>query len=93
MITQQPQTNTTKTEIDAIHFQSKKLTDDLVALVKGRKIRITSNWNGQPWGRSKPKKTGHVYTVRSGSLDPQWGIYLWLEGERLSIRENEVEWL
>lgn len=76
-----------------IHEESKALHARLERLVKGRKIRVAGDWNGQPWGRSKPSKRGKEYVVRGAGLDVQWGVFLWLEGERLSIRADEVEWL
>lgn len=64
------------------------------ALVVGRPVKIVSDYNGQPYGRSRKSMRGKVMTVeRIGSIDPQWGISLFLRGERVSVWENEIEWL
>jgi hypothetical protein len=64
------------------------------ALVVGRPVRILSEYNGQPYGRSRRSMKGREMTVESvASIDPHWGINLFLRGERVSIREKEVEWL
>ena len=64
------------------------------ALVTGRPVRILSNYNGQPYGRSRKSMKGREMTVeRVGSIDPHWGISLFLRGERVAIWEKEVEWL
>ena len=39
-----------------------------VNLVKGRKVRIVGDWNGQPYGSSKPSRTGKVFTATGVSL-------------------------
>lgn len=82
-----------KEELERMHSDSKDLHARLQGLVKGRKVRIASNYNGQPYGRSRKALTGQVFEVERAGLDPHWGIYLFLKGERLSIRANEVEWL
>jgi hypothetical protein len=64
------------------------------SLVIGRPVRILSDYNGQPYGRSRPSMKGREMTVeRVGSIDPHWGISLFLRGERVAIWESEVEWL
>ena|SRR5271157_1663306 len=64
------------------------------ALVIGRPVRILSDYNGQPYGRSRKSMKGREMTVeRVGSIDPHWGISLFLRGERVAIWEKEVEWL
>jgi hypothetical protein len=75
-----------------------KAQDDLrmraTSLVIGRPVRILSDYNGQPYGRSRKSMKGREMTVeRVGSIDPHWGISLFLRGERVAIWESEVEWL
>src|ERR1700675_4293680 len=75
-----------------------KAQDDLrmraTSLVIGRPVRILSDYNGQPYGRSKKSMKGREMTVeRVGSIDPHWGISLFLRGERVAIWESEVEWI
>ena len=75
-----------------------KAQDDLrmraTSLVIGRPVRIISDYNGQPYGRSRKSMKGREMTVeRVGSIDPHWGISLFLRGERVAIWESEVEWL
>lgn len=81
-----------KEQLSEIHNESCGLHDRLNDLVRGKWIVVTSDWNGQPFGRSKASKKGHAYKVRGAELDVHWGIFLWLEGQNLSIRANEVEW-
>jgi hypothetical protein len=64
------------------------------ALVTGRPVRILSDYNGQPYGRSRRSMKGREMTVeRVGTIDPHWGISLFLRGERLAVWDKEVEWL
>jgi len=63
-------------------------------LVIGRPVRILSDYNGQPYGKSRKSLKGTVMTVeRVGTIDPHWGVSLFLRGERVAIREDEVEFL
>jgi len=61
--------------------------------ISGRPVRITSDWNGQPYGRSRKSMRGREMTVERAHVDPHWGVFLFLRGERSSIRAEEVEWL
>jgi hypothetical protein len=63
------------------------------ALVVGRPVRILSDYNGQPYGRSKRSLKGETRTAERVVIDPHWGVSLFLRGERLAIPANEVEWL
>ena len=80
-------------ELKVIDQASKDLEARLEALVVGRSVCIASDWNGQPWGRSRPSMRGQTMVVERARLDPHWGIFLFLKGERCSIRAKEVEWL
>jgi hypothetical protein len=46
-----------------------RLLDGLEASLKGRKVRVLSNFNGQPWGRSKPSLKGKVFEVERVHYD------------------------
>ena len=49
--------------------------------LKGRKVEILSNYNGQPHGRSKPSQRGNVLTVRDATLD--------LDGSDIALQLEE----
>lgn len=62
------------------------------SLVVGRPVRILSDYNGQPYGRSRRSLKGETKTAERVVVDSQ-GIYLFLRDERVSIPVDEVEWL
>ena|SRR5271167_804509 len=83
-----------KTELAKLLQDQAELDTRADALVSGRPVRILSDFNGQPYGRSRRSMKGREMTVeRVGSIDPHWGISLFLRGERVAIWEKEVEWL
>lgn len=41
-------------------------------LVTGRKVKIVGDWNGQPYGSSRPSRKGQVFTAAGISLNGQW---------------------
>jgi hypothetical protein len=53
----------------------KNIQEEARCLVAGRKVRIVSNFNGQPCGRSRKSLKGTVQTVKSLQLD---GYHIWL---------------
>lgn len=78
----------TKAKADAFALELALNTE-----VSGRPVKILSDWNGQPYGRSRRSFKGREMTVERAHVDPHWGVYLFLRGERVSIRAEEVEWL
>jgi hypothetical protein len=83
-----------KEELAKLVKEQADLTFRATALVIGRPVRILSDYNGQPYGRSRKSMKGREMTVeRVGSIDPHWGISLFLRGERLAVWDKEVEWL
>lgn len=61
--------------------------------VKLRRVKIKSNFNGQPYGHSKKSLKGEMFTVKSGFFDGFNGPCLFLDGISLSIRVDDVEFL
>ena len=61
-------------------------------LVVGRPVRILSDYNGQPYGRSRRSLRGETRTAERVHVDSR-GIWLFLREERVSISVDEVEWL
>ena len=61
----------------------------------GRLVRVTSDHNGQPYGRSRKSWKGQVCRIKAVSIDPMQGeMHLCLEGHEYGecfIRANEVE--
>lgn len=82
-----------KTQLENFLVEAKAAHERLNALVKDKQVRIVSNYNGQPFGRSKRSLRGEIMTVTGAHIDPHWGVYLRLKGERCSILASEVEWL
>jgi hypothetical protein len=82
-------------EIAACASEVKRLLDGLESRLKGRRVRILSNYNGQPWGSSKRSLKGKVLEVERIYYDgwPSCPVTLALKGHRLFIRFNEVEFL
>jgi hypothetical protein len=63
------------------------------ALVIGRPVRIISDYNGQPYGRSRRSLQGETRTVERAHIDTHGATSLFLRDERLSIPVEEVEFL
>lgn len=61
------------------------------SMLKGRSIRIVSDYNGQPYGSSKPSLCGQECVVEQVNFDMQWGISLKLKNHSLYIKLDEVE--
>lgn len=75
--------------------QIKNKMADLSKHLVGRKVRIIGNYNGQPWGTSRPSLKGKEFEIASICLS-DWqtaSLCLFLKGERVSIRPNNVEFL
>lgn len=83
----------TKRELLRILTEAKALQLRLDTLVAGRKVKVISDFNGQPYGRSRRSLRGQTLTVERAHIDTHWGLSFATEEERLFIRENEVEWL
>jgi hypothetical protein len=62
------------------------------AAYKGKKFKVISNYNGQPYGRSKKSMKGEILTVELIGFDNE-KAYIFPEGQRLSIGINEVEFM
>ena len=61
--------------------------------VKDRRVKVTSDFNGQPHGRSKKSLKGEMFTVKRGFFDSFNGPCLFLDGISLSISIDDVEFL
>ena len=61
-------------------------------LVVGRPVRILSDYNGQPYGRSRRSLRGETRTAERVYISSH-GISLFLREERVSIPVDQVEWL
>jgi len=59
---------------------------------RGRPVRILSDYNGQPYGRSRRSLRGETRTAERLHITSR-GISLFLREERVSISVDEVEWL
>jgi len=75
------------------HVQS--INDDANRALKGVRVRIVSDYNGQPYGRSKPSLKGTICTVDSVSIDDNRAhIFLkeYLYGHP-SVGLNDIEFI
>lgn len=87
----------TQERANDIGRQMSKLEDEVCQLLMGKKARIISNYNGQPYGRSKKSMNGQVRTIegviysRRVMNDKRSAISVLLEGTRLYICLDEVE--
>lgn len=63
----------------------------------GQTVRVTSDHNGQPFGRSRKSWKDQVCRIKAVSIDPREGeMHLCLEGHEFGecfIRADEVEFL
>jgi len=84
-------------EIDVkwILFELQKQRDLIYQLAKkvvtGRMVKILSNYNGQPYGSSRPSMKGEVVAVTG--VCPGSDLQLWLLGYNCSISLDEVEFI
>lgn len=84
-----------KTEADRLrricylHTQSLRLEEEANALLVGQKVRVLTDYNGQPYGSSKPSLKGHIFTVTSVLFG--YNVQISLEGQRLFLNLDEVE--
>lgn len=62
-------------------------------LYVGRRVKIVSNYNGQPHGRSKKSLKGTTQVVRHIILSFSGSVYLGIEGYTYTLALNEVIWL
>jgi len=81
-----------KHELRRIKLDAEILQLRADTLVVGRPVRILSDYNGQPYGRSRRSLRGETRTAEHVHVDSR-GIYLFLREERVSIPVEEVEWL
>ena len=81
-----------KDRLMELYHEAKGLEDTAIILSKGRKVRIISKYNGQPFGSSKKPLTGQVFTIKSVMFDFA-GPMLFVEGQNLSLGLSEVEFV
>lgn len=60
-------------------------------LCAGKHARITSNYNGQAFGRSKKALTEKVFPLSGVSFSSSSGVNFWLEGLPLALDPDEIE--
>lgn len=55
--------------LDADRRAAQQVQDAARKLVVGKRVRVTSKFNGQPYGRSRPPLTGKILIIDSVFLD------------------------
>lgn len=68
------------------------LEDKAGKLAKGKWVEVTSDFNGQPFGRSKKSLRGKQFQVRTVILD-RHGVTLWIGKELLACRITDVRFM
>jgi len=77
-------------------FQASVKIEGIVKAVndayQGKQFRIVSNYNAQPYGRSRKSKKGQILTVDSIGFDDA-RVHIFPKEERLALGLNEVEFI
>ena len=77
-------------------FQAQIKIKDLVDSVNmeyiGKKFRVLSNYNGQPYGRSRKSKKGQIFTVDWIGFD-DGKAFISPKEERLCLGLDEIEFI
>lgn len=74
------------------HSEIRALQNKLEGIFIGRTARIVSNYNGQPYGCSKPSLKGHEAEIEAIYCDPTRSTpSLKLQGHDLYLGLDEVE--
>lgn len=81
-------------ELKNAMYNMDQLVKELNSLYIGKNAKIVSTtYNGQPYGRSKPKLTGKIYPIKhifiSTGSKSEIGVFL--EGQLLSLRWDDIE--
>ena len=66
-----------------------RIERELAQAYVGRTATIVSNYNGQDYGSSRPSKRGKTVEICRVHIDAS-GVYFFVRGERLSLREEEL---
>jgi hypothetical protein len=64
---------------------------DLKALLVGRSAKIMSDYNGQPYGSSKPSMKGQIKSITDVHLDAHSGVSVLLVGCQLYIPLDQIK--
>lgn len=80
-----------KTSLESMQALHRSIESMLV----GRVVRVTSDHNGQPIGRSRKSWKGEIRRIKSVHVDVHWGVTLALEGHEYEcfIPASEVEFV
>ena len=81
-----------RSEIEAASRQVRAINTKWNMLLAGVRVRILSKYNGQPFGISKKPLTGETRKIEDVNITAE-GVYLRLEGERLYIGLEEVDFV
>lgn len=81
-------------EADAIREATREINAIVERLrynLMGTKPLIVGNYNGQPFGSSRPNLKGKVVQVVDVQFDCD-RFCLWIEGQRVSLRPEMLDW-
>lgn len=77
---------------DNIHIAARNLSLEAHRKLRGTFVEIRSDYNGQPYGRSRPSLRGKQCKIRSAFTDED-GLHIFIEGHRLSLHRDAVRFL
>ena len=81
-----------KSKLDAFRSHIAILEKDANDLVKGKTIKILSDYNGQPYGQSKRSLKGECFTVTGSTVESD-GIWLYIKEHNVGLNIEEVEFI
>ena len=82
-----------KKVLSGLPMQIAQIEERAKKLAMGKTVRILSNFNGQPFGLSKPALTGQTFVVKEVSIGSQ-GVAFWDGNEdHCFIEMEEIEFL
>jgi len=79
-------------ECKTASFKISRTQEYLSMMMVGRKVKILSDFNGQPYGTSKKSLKGKILTVKMVTANYA-DVQVLLEGEKLFIPVEEVEFM
>ncbi|KKK88912.1 hypothetical protein LCGC14_2738380 [marine sediment metagenome] len=82
----------TKVYLNALQNQVLDVHNTAQAMMIGKQVKILSDFNGQPYGRSKKSLKGKTFFVISVEID-RFQIWLFLKDMRCGIDSKEVEFI
>jgi len=83
----------TRAEVEKRLEAIRVLKGEIDFMLKDQQVTIVSNYNGQPYGRSRRPLTGQIARIKSADLSEYMGprITVFIEGERVGLRMDAIK--